>query len=253
VSASKTLSTLIAQQPRYLLLAKALVSDIQVGRYGIGDLLPTEHELCSKFGASRFTVRQALRQLVQLGMVTRQPGVGTRLVSKVASSVYRQTLENVSDIYQYAADTELHILDVRPLVINSPEMQELLQGVPGQEWLHIDSMRLSIAGGGLPICFTEIFLHPAFRSLRGLERKAQDAVYKLIEEQFGERITEVRQQIRAGALPPRLAKLLSAKPRSPCLWITRTYLNARGEVIEVSRNAHPGDRYQYHQTFRQDR
>lgn len=242
---------LIGQQPRYMQIAQALLNDIRDGRYQIGELLPTEEEFCTQFGASRFTVRQALRQMVQLGMVSRQPGVGTRLISREAGTVYRQGLENVSDIHQYAANTDLHVLRARPLTIEPGALAYLLQASPGQEWLKVDSLRRTRHPGDKAICFTEIFLPPAFRTVRGLESKARDAVYRLIEEQFGEKTVEVRQDIRAGALPPELAELLEAEPHSPCLWITRHYLNARGQVVEVARSAHPGDRFQYQQVFRQ--
>jgi len=245
------MTNLIGQQPRYMQLAQALLNDIKDGKYQVGDLLPTEHDLCTQFGASRFTVRQALRQMIQLGMVTRQPGVGTRLISAEATSIYRQGLENVSDIHQYAADTELHILDTRQLKIEPGELCNLLQASPGQEWLQIDSVRRTTKSAEKPICFTEIFLPPPFRTLRGLTGKTKDAVYRLIEAQFGEKTVEVRQEISAGALPPSLAEQLSAKPHSPCLWITRIYRNARGNVVEVSRSAHPGDRFHYEQIFRQ--
>ena len=37
---------------------------------------PTESELCDEFNASRFTVREALRRLVEQGMVQRRQGAG---------------------------------------------------------------------------------------------------------------------------------------------------------------------------------
>lgn len=245
------MQNVIGQQPRYMQLAQALLNDVRDGKYKVGDLLPTEHELCTQFGASRFTVRQALRQITQLGLVTRQPGVGTTLVSTEANSVYRQGLEHVSDILQYAADTELHVVGSQLLTVEAGQLCDLLRATPGQVWLQVDAIRRTSRDKDHPICFTEIFLPPAFRTVRGLEGRVQDAVYRLIEAQFGEKTVEVRQDISAGTLPADRAALLSAKAKSPCLWITRSYLNARGNVVEVTRSAHPGDRFQYQQVFRQ--
>jgi GntR family transcriptional regulator len=242
---------LTSQQPRYIQLAQALMNDVHDGRYKVGDLLPTEHELCAQFGVSRFTVRQAMRQMIQLGMVVRQPGVGTRLVSTETTSVYRQGLEQVSDILHYAADTELHILRTRELVIETGELADFLAATPGQVWLRIDAVRRTTRRGEKPICFTEVFLPPAFRSLRGVKGRVPDAIYKMIEQQFGEKTVEVRQELSAGALPRALAEEISATPRSPCLWITRVYLNARRQVVEATRSAHPADRFRYQQVFRQ--
>jgi len=77
---------LLAPQPRYRQLAQTLISESESGRYPVGDLLPTEFELCEQFGASRFTVREAIKQLVGLGLVDRQAGVGTRVKTAQPSS-----------------------------------------------------------------------------------------------------------------------------------------------------------------------
>jgi GntR family transcriptional regulator, transcriptional repressor for pyruvate dehydrogenase complex len=47
---------------------------------GIGDNLPTERDLCERFGASRNTVREAMRMFKAFGMVTVRPKVGATIV-----------------------------------------------------------------------------------------------------------------------------------------------------------------------------
>lgn len=47
------------------------------GAYAYNERLPPERELATHFGASRGTVREALRQLEELGLVTRRVGSGT--------------------------------------------------------------------------------------------------------------------------------------------------------------------------------
>ena len=66
-------SPLLASQPRYVLLAQALMKDIAQGVYPVGSLLPTEYGLCTQFGLSRHTVREAIRRLQERGLVTRKP------------------------------------------------------------------------------------------------------------------------------------------------------------------------------------
>ena len=50
-------------RPLYRRLAHVVKEDIVSGVYPIGALLPTEQELCDRFVASRYTVREALRLL----------------------------------------------------------------------------------------------------------------------------------------------------------------------------------------------
>ena len=192
-----------------------------------------------------------LKQMVQMGMLERQAGVGTKLVSAETTPLYRQGLEQVSDILHYAADTELHILRTRELVIEAGELADFLEASPGQVWLQVDAIRRTTRRGEKPICFTEIFLPPAFRSLRGLKGRVPGAIYRMIEQQFGEKTVEVMQELSGGTLPRALAEEISATPRGPCLWITRVYRNARRQVVEATRSAHPADRFRYQQVFRQ--
>ncbi|WP_149808438.1 winged helix-turn-helix domain-containing protein, partial [Salmonella enterica] len=57
---------------RYATVAKDLMAGIANGRYPVGSLLPTEHELCDLYGVSRHTVRAAIDQLLGQGLVSRR-------------------------------------------------------------------------------------------------------------------------------------------------------------------------------------
>lgn len=58
-------------------LVSSLRDAISQGQYVAGQLLPSERELCSREGVSRTTVRRAIQQLVDEGVVYRVPGSGT--------------------------------------------------------------------------------------------------------------------------------------------------------------------------------
>ena len=53
---------------------------IITGRLGIGALLPSERSLTEQFGVNRQVVREAIKRLVQLGMVAPDRGNGTRVL-----------------------------------------------------------------------------------------------------------------------------------------------------------------------------
>jgi DNA-binding FadR family transcriptional regulator len=58
------------------------------GRLGCGDKLPSERELCRRFGASRVAVREALRALEHRGLLeVRQGSAGGHFVRAVDASV----------------------------------------------------------------------------------------------------------------------------------------------------------------------
>ncbi|MGQ9779479.1 MAG: GntR family transcriptional regulator [Bacillota bacterium] len=65
------------KMPKYLQIKKALLDNLRTGVYPVGGVIPSETELMQQFGASRFTVRQALAELVTEGWLRRERGRGT--------------------------------------------------------------------------------------------------------------------------------------------------------------------------------
>lgn len=61
---------------KYQEIAATLRGQIDSGSLGVGDKLPTEQALQEQFDASRTTVRQALRELRDAGLVQMRHGIG---------------------------------------------------------------------------------------------------------------------------------------------------------------------------------
>ena len=242
--------TLIGTQPRYLQLAQTLLNEIESGQYPVGSQLPTEFELCEQFGVSRSTAREALKRLVQMGLLVRQPRIGTTVRARSSTNAYRQSTAELGDLLQYAADTTLVIESRETREIAAPEAG-MLEASPGETWLHLMGRRQA-PGQAKPICTTELWLHPAFRSVQGMEGPQKAAVHVAIEQQFGEVIVEVEQEIRAVALSRAEAKALDAPAKSPALWVCRKYRNRLGQLVELAISTHPADRFSYSTVLRRE-
>ena len=68
---------------KYLQLAAALQAEIVQGAFP--DKLPTEKELTERYQVSRQTVRQALERLVELGLIEKRQGSGSRVLPQTLS------------------------------------------------------------------------------------------------------------------------------------------------------------------------
>ena len=66
--------------PRYQWVYNSLKTQIEVGDYKVGDLLPPEPDLQKKFQVSRTTVRKAVEMLAQQGFLYTRQGRGTEVL-----------------------------------------------------------------------------------------------------------------------------------------------------------------------------
>ena len=80
-------------EPLYLQLKNQLLDDISAGVYTKGQRIPTENELAQTFSVSRITVRKALKELEQEGLLVRRQGKGTFVADP---SLRRDILHNSS-------------------------------------------------------------------------------------------------------------------------------------------------------------
>jgi GntR family transcriptional regulator len=70
------------REPMYRRIAIDLRAKIDSGEYAQGSRLPTEIELMDRHEASRNTIRDAVKQLISLGIVETRPGQGTFVTLK---------------------------------------------------------------------------------------------------------------------------------------------------------------------------
>jgi GntR family transcriptional regulator len=78
--------------PLYHQVKEILTKRIQEKRWRPGDLIPTEQELIDEFHVSRTTIRQAITEMVQEGLLEKRQGKGTTVKSqKLVGSLGRLT------------------------------------------------------------------------------------------------------------------------------------------------------------------
>jgi len=230
------------------LVAQTLIDDIRQGTYGVGDLLPPETTLCTQFGVSRHTMREAMRLLIERGLVARQRGVGTTVTSREARAHYTQSTASVADLPQYAEETRLVTVEIGD-VLATGKLSDLLDCPSGQRWLYARGFRY-LGGSKDPIALTHIYVHAAYAGIRGMISEPNIPLFRLIERQYGERVAEVRQRIDAKVIAPDEAAALSVPAGSAGLVITRHYHAISGRLLEVAVSLHPAERFSYTMSLR---
>lgn len=246
-AASPETAALVGRPTRYLQVAQSLAADIADGRYAVGSLLPGEAELTARFGVSRATVREALRRLQQLGLVSRSQGVGTRVEERQAKSTYIMAAHSVEQVAQYAAETVLVLREAYDLVADINAAVEL-GGAPGQSWTVFAGLRHVPGDPDGPFCWTAAHVCARFGDIRAalpLGKPITTPIYRQVCERFGLAIGEVRQTVRAVALGDEQAARFGVTPGTPGLHIRRQYLALDGQPIETAVNLYPAGRFDY--------
>ena len=88
---------------KYQLLADSLRNNIKAGKYSETGLLPTEFEISEKFQCSRQTVRKALEQLVNEGLIEKRQGSGS-YIKETPANTAGCPMRNIAVITTYISD-----------------------------------------------------------------------------------------------------------------------------------------------------
>ena len=239
-------------ETRYTVVAKDLMKGIASGRYPVGSLLPTEFELCDLYGVSRHTVRAAINQLLNEGLVSRRKRVGTRVEASSPRGGYSQTVATVADLAQLTQTQQRIIQQKRHFVANLSEA-ERLGLVPGEHYFCVSSIRVDRQHTGAPLCWSDVYVQRDYADVIELAREHPDQlIAALIEQHYGRSIAVIDQQVRAVLLTAEMARELKAQAGSPGLKIIRHYREKNGDLMAVSETVHPDDRFTLVTQMRRD-
>ncbi|MBW7981101.1 GntR family transcriptional regulator [Enterobacillus tribolii] len=227
----------------YQQIADELFQGIVSGQYPAGSLLPPEMELCEHYQVSRHTIREAMRDLTERGLISRHKGIGTIVAEIPEEGRLNHPLAYLEDLL-VLAENNLRVVKKIDEIVADDALALTIGGAPGARWLHIASIREDAHRPDMPICWTDSYVSPGFAKVRQLVRSEPYALISdLIEKHYGIHSEEVRQTISAVGMPARLARALGVEPGSPALRIVRRYLDRHGETFETTVSIHPADRY----------
>lgn len=235
-------SDLRSGSPRYQELADVLQNEIETEVYPVGTRMPTELALCSRFGVSRFTVREAFRRLIENGMVMRRQGSGTVVVSKNPTTMFVQKLNSIDELLQYSRDTVLKVKNSEAVQAGA-HLAKTLGCAPGEAWQKIEGIRYLDEKS--PICWTDVYVRPEHKALADRIGRDETPVFMIIEREFGVIAETITMDLFAGSIEASKAYELGVQPDSPTLIIVRSYQDRNGRTFEVSVSEHPAGRFTF--------
>lgn len=231
-----------ATRPHFADIARDLTEGIATGRFPVGSVLPGELELCALYSTSRHTVRAALHELQQLGLVSRKKNAGTRVESVAPKNDFRPSLGSLEDLIQFGTTNVRVVQSIAETSVKG-ELAKTLGCFNGARWLKISSLRVD-SDNQRPIGWTDVYVDPQYAEIGELVRASPDTLIStLIERRYGRRVAEIRQVVKAMNIAEPLAQALNVSAGMAGLEIVRQYFDAAGQIFEVSVTVHPSDRF----------
>ncbi|MCK9508916.1 MAG: GntR family transcriptional regulator [Pigmentiphaga sp.] len=228
------------RKPLYISLAEKISHAIEQGTYPVGSFLPTETQLCDEYRVSRSTVREAVRVLQELKLVSRQQGRGTVVESRKAPGRYVLEIDAIPDLWQYVESTELKVNAVRLI-----KREEALTPLPDsvEHWYLIEALRFVTPDE--PLAWKHVYIDAQYAEVVESIGNRRVPIYSLIEQRYGITTERIHQSIGSTTMPSLAAKALRLAPGSIGLEILRSYYDDAKRLFEVTLTVYPPDRFKY--------
>lgn len=225
------------KRPLYRKVVESLRQEILDGVYPVGERLPAENDLSLRFQLSRNTIREALRELRESGLVTSRRGSGTTVTRQHSAQYYVHETGSLEDLVQYASLR----WDCTVRTVKADQaLAEQLDSAPGQRWLRVEGCHSDESG---PVYWSCAHIHGKFAGIARLLERRTVPIFQLIEDMYGVRVSQVKQVIRGRPAPADVARQLQLPQGEGVIQVTRTYSLAGGEIVQQSRNLYPLGRF----------
>ena len=225
--------------PLYHQIQRRLLEQIQSGELKPGKPLPSIQQIAALMGVSQMTVRQAVRALIELGVIYSRQGKGTFISGIKLERDFRQVLSFSEETQARGATPSSKVLSFR-IQPPSPEAKEALNLGDDEKVFNLRRVRL---GDSIPMAIESSCL--PVRLCPGLLETFDPAtsLYEELANQYGFQLMVTDEIIEVGKANAEEAHLLEIAPQSPVFLFTRVSYLENGTPAEHVKSIYRGDRY----------
>lgn len=227
--------------PVYKQLREMLRTQIETGQLPVGTTLPPEVELAGTFGVSRATMRNAILDLVEDGLIKRKPGAGT-VVIRSKPEEHRSYFRGLTeDLRRRGISSSASVLSAEVTRPNDA-IADHLKLTRGESALKLTRLR-SIASG-VPLALLHSYV-PEWVGIK-VDDDFTRPLYELVESVGKLHIIYGHDVIGASAATAEQAELLDVAVGAPLLSIRRTTFVEHERPVEYVQAYLRNDLYEYH-------
>jgi GntR family transcriptional regulator len=233
-------------KPLYQIVVESILNEISTGQLSADQRLPSENELCQIYSVGRNTIRRAISELVNDGVLRTVPGVGTFVVDN--------RLEKTAE-YLYGFTQEMRMLG---RMVKSQVLEASL--IPADAFL---SRRLQIQLGAEVVFLNRIRLmddEPTAIERSYLPHElcpgileydfSSTSLYEILSSVYDKRPDHAEQVIEASLATPEVCHLLGLTPPAVVFVFRRETRMASGRVVEYVDSEVRADRFRFYTNLR---
>lgn len=227
-------------QPAYINIHDSIKKDIEDGIWKVGDRLPSERDLATKFSVSRMTLRQAVSLLVEEGVLERRVGSGTYVASHRVQERMQGTTSFTDIVEAQGKTPSSKLISYQRKLASKTEMQHL--NLKSSDYV-IRMERIRYADS-LPLVF-EVASIPE-KIIRLFDKNEVIEHFFKTLTAFGYEIGKSQQTIYAKVASEKVADYLDVHKGHAILALTQVSYLTDGTPFEYVRSQYVGDRFEFY-------
>lgn len=221
--------------PLYHQLAEQLARAIDEGKLQPGDPFENEVSVAERLHVSRPTVRRAIQELVDRGLLIRRRGLGTTISNRKVHRKARLT-SLYDDLKEAGQKPRTDLLDLQ--TATNAQAAAGLDLPVDTPLLHVTRLRYA---SDLPLALMQNWLPPGYSDITADELTA-GGLYEALRIR-GAKPVVAQQSIGARMPTPTERKHLGMKPSQPLLTMSRMAFDAAGQAIEFGDHSYRASDY----------
>ena len=202
--------------PLHRQLYLVLHDEIGRGALAAGDVLPTEQSLCEQFGVSRITVRRALADLADTGLIERRHGVGSFVTEQSSPRAPVAGGSYMDEMRQVEFETDVDVIEIGERALPRLVADRLDGRDHGLYVLRLRRERRT----GEPLMITEAWLPVELAATITQQALASAPLYRLLSD-AGVNLERLEHELTAEIAGPHTAVLLDTAIGSPLIRMNR--------------------------------
>ncbi|WP_371530065.1 GntR family transcriptional regulator [Streptomyces sp. NBC_01283] len=203
--------------------------------------LPTEEQLAGHYGVSVLTMRQALKELEDEGLITRHRRRGTFIEPSAQRGSPVRLLGSVDAIVAQQSGMSTQLLGHGM----APVPGELTEHFPDLTEVATYHRLRSDEKTGEPTNHAHNFIRPELADRVEPDDLARWPMTKVLRDVVGVRISRITDTVEATLADPETARLLEVPLLSPILHYTGITYDEDGRALDVARIHYRGDRFSF--------